>query len=404
MHHCWLYSFPGYPANTGPAWTTVLLYGHFAVVVFIVLSGFSLAASPATKGWELGGARRFARRRAWRILPPYWAALVGSLVIAWTVIPIPGEGMPTARSVVVNGLLLQDIIGAPSPNGNFWSIAVEAQLYVVFPILLLMVRRAGAVAMIATVTAIVVGIGLLAPISTTVDLLLRLTPQFAALFALGVLAAGVLSARHRVQRTRWLLLAALAAAPVVALIVINGTVWTVREFYWIDLAFGPSIGFLLAAVASGRPKLLVRVLDLRPVRSLGTFSYSLYLIHAPIVGIVSAKLLAGRVSPGVPMFLTMLAVAVPLSVGVARVFAAVFEIPFQRHRSRAALWAAFRNTVARGRRWPRAASSRGDATVAPTRISPARPMATPAHPARPALRVEDPTEAHYLRASETRTR
>ena len=49
--------------------------------------------------------------------------------------------MPDARSVVVNGLLVQNLVGAPSPNRAFWSIAVEAQLYVLFPLLLLMVRR-----------------------------------------------------------------------------------------------------------------------------------------------------------------------------------------------------------------------------------------------------------------------
>ena len=38
--------------------------------------------------------RRFAHRRAWRILPPYWAALVFSLLIAWFVVPQPGEAVP----------------------------------------------------------------------------------------------------------------------------------------------------------------------------------------------------------------------------------------------------------------------------------------------------------------------
>ncbi len=50
LHHCWLLSFPGYPSNTGPWWLGWLVYGHFAVVVFIVLSGFSLAIAPARSG------------------------------------------------------------------------------------------------------------------------------------------------------------------------------------------------------------------------------------------------------------------------------------------------------------------------------------------------------------------
>ena len=37
MHHCWLLTFHGYPADTGPAWLGWLLYGHLAVVAFIML-------------------------------------------------------------------------------------------------------------------------------------------------------------------------------------------------------------------------------------------------------------------------------------------------------------------------------------------------------------------------------
>ncbi|MDT4988290.1 MAG: hypothetical protein QOI74_2384, partial [Micromonosporaceae bacterium] len=124
VFHCWLLTFHGFPANPGPVWLGWLLYGHLAVVAFITLSGFSLALSPARNGWRLGGTARFARRRAWRILPPYWAALVFSLMIAWAVTPQPHSGPPTGRSVVVYGLLLQDFVVAPLPNGAFWSIAV----------------------------------------------------------------------------------------------------------------------------------------------------------------------------------------------------------------------------------------------------------------------------------------
>src|SRR4029453_18333312 len=126
LHHCYLMSYPGYPHNTGPSWLAWLLYGHLAGVVFIALSGFSLAVSPARHEWQLGSKARFAHRRAWRILPPYWAALVFSLIIAWTIGSQPGAGTPNGKSVVVHGLLLQDVFGSHTPNGAFWSIAIEA--------------------------------------------------------------------------------------------------------------------------------------------------------------------------------------------------------------------------------------------------------------------------------------
>ncbi len=130
VNHVFLRAFPGYPVNRAPFWAGWFIYGRFAVVVFIVLSGFSLALSPARHGWRLDGVSRFACRRARRILPPYWAALVFSLAVAWLIVPPPGQGAPDVKSVVVNGLLLQNLVGAPSPDRSFWSIAVEAQLYV----------------------------------------------------------------------------------------------------------------------------------------------------------------------------------------------------------------------------------------------------------------------------------
>ena len=56
VNHIFLRAFPGYPAGQRPGWAAWFIYGRFAVVVFIVLSGFSLAVSPARHGWRLGRA------------------------------------------------------------------------------------------------------------------------------------------------------------------------------------------------------------------------------------------------------------------------------------------------------------------------------------------------------------
>ena len=161
------------------------------MVVFIALSGFSLAVAPARAGWRISSKRRFFFRRAWRILPPYWPALLFSLVIAWTITPQPGEAVPTIKSVLVNGLLVQDVFGAPTPNGAFWSIPVEVQLYLFFPLLVFILWRFGSLVMVGAVTTVVVMIGVLAPNVSIVDKLMRFTPQFAVLFALGMAAAGI---------------------------------------------------------------------------------------------------------------------------------------------------------------------------------------------------------------------
>jgi peptidoglycan/LPS O-acetylase OafA/YrhL len=343
VNHIFLRAFPGYPANHAPGWAAGFIYGRFAVVVFIVLSGFSLAVGPARAGWRLGGVSTFAHRRAWRILPPYWAALGFSLFMTWFVVAQPGWPTPTGRSVVVSGLLVQDVFAVPSPNRAFWSIAIEAQLYIVFPLLILAMRRLNVFAMLAAVAAPVLTLGILsaAHVGTANNLVNQYTPDLAVLFAIGVAAGGIVnSADHR--RTRpWHWYALALAAPVFALIAWQGSTWTITNYFWVDMAFGPAIACLLAAIATRRPRPLVRLLDTYPLRRLGSFSYSLYLTHAPIVIAVYYGVLQDRVPTGVPMFLVLCATALPLTVLFARLFAEVFELPFQRQRG----WAAVRDAL-----------------------------------------------------------
>ncbi|MFG2970616.1 MULTISPECIES: acyltransferase family protein [unclassified Streptomyces] len=333
LFHCWLYTFPGYPDSSAPFWLDGLMFGRLAVVFFLVLSGFSLAISPARHGWRLTGVGEFLRRRAWRILPPYWAALALSLAVSWFVVPASHFGPPTGATALVYGLVAQDVFTAPTPNGAFWSIGVEAELYLLFPLLLFLRRRRGAVVLAVCVTLPVAAGGLLAAHANPVEGDNWLAPHLAPVFAAGVIGAGIVTASDRVRRLPWGWLAALAALPVLALGIVRGSVWTVDHYFWIDLAIAPAMTMLLAAVATGRPAVLVRLLTARPVHRLGGFSYSLYLIHLPIVLAVIRRVAPHFVARGLPTFCFTLAVALPVSVLGAWLFAKVFETPFKRNRS-----------------------------------------------------------------------
>jgi peptidoglycan/LPS O-acetylase OafA/YrhL len=337
FHHILESTFPGYPADHAPWWAGWFIYGRFAVVVFIVLSGFSLGLSPARHRWRLDGVRRFAGRRARRILPAYLAALAFSLAVAWLVVPQPGEEVPTGKSVAVNGLLVQNLVRAPSPNKSFWSMAVEAQLYVAFPLLILLVRRFGALVMVATVTLLVATVGILGPqVPRLETLVVHSPPDLAALFAIGIMAAGIIGARKARGGRLWPWLGAAAAAPVLLAISLQGSRWTLvpRHLLWVDLALGPAVACLLLGVASGRPRPFVRLLDSRPIRSLGLSSYSLYLVHEPIVVVVYQRIVGPRYHHGPVAFLIMVAIVVPVAIVFARMFAAVFERPFLRQSAR----------------------------------------------------------------------
>jgi peptidoglycan/LPS O-acetylase OafA/YrhL len=367
LNHIFLRAWPGFPTSRAPVWASELIYGRFAVVVFIAVSGFSLGLAPARGGWRFGSLATFAHRRAWRILPPYWAALAFSLIMTWYVLAQPGWARPDGKSVLVYGLLVQDVIPAGIPNRAFWSIAIEAQLYVLLPALLVVIRRTSALAMTALVAAIVVAVGVLAPHWVVLDdVLIKFIPDLAVLFAVGLLAAGVLTAGDRVRAQPWGWYSLVAAAPVLTLLAVRGTTWTNDHLFWVDLAWAPAIGCFLAALGTARPRPLVRLLGARPLRSLGSFSYSLYLTHAPIVIAVSYGLVLGRIAPGTPTFLVLIAILLPTTICFARLFAAVFELPFQRHRG----WAALRASISAARRpartcgpaRSRASHARADAT------------------------------------------
>jgi peptidoglycan/LPS O-acetylase OafA/YrhL len=333
INHVFLRAFPGYPVDNAPFWAGWFIYGRFAVLVFIVLSGFSLGLSPARHGWRLGGISAYARRRARRILPPYWAALAFSLAVAWLIVPQPFRGVPDLKSVLVNGLLVQNIAGAPTPNAAFWSIAVEVQLYLLFPLMLLLVRKRGAAAMVAAVALVVAVVGIVGPHVARVDtFVIESAPDLAALFALGIVSAGIVTASAARRSWPWPWLALAAAAPVLAAIAWRGSVWTLDNLYWVDLALAPAIACLLVSLATGRPASLVRLLDARPIRGLGSCSYSLYLTHAPIIAIVYELIVARRLHQGTGAFLVSLAIVLPLTIGFAKAFASVFEKRFQFRR------------------------------------------------------------------------
>src|SRR5690349_14354100 len=396
LNHIFERAWPGSPAtNHAPFWAAWMIYGRFAVVIFIALSGFSLGLRPARSGWRFKSIATYAHRRAWRILPPYWAALVFSLLMTWYVLAQPGWAVPNGKSVAVYGLLVQDAFSVGNPNRAFWSIAIEVQLYLLLPLLLLLVRRVSARAMVGLVAAIVVTIGLLGPhVALMNSALVKFTPDLAVLFAVGLLAAGIVTAGERTRSRPWAGYALAATAPVIALMVVKGYTWSNLNLFWLDLAWAPAVGCLLAAIATSRPRPVVRFLDSLLPRSLGSCSYSLYLTHMPIVMAVSYGLVLGRVATGTPAFFVLAAILLPVTVCFARLFAAVFELPFQRHRGWIPLRQAMSARLRQARRkgpaaiaghWRGASRASGPRSQAGGRCRPARPRPV-AGRARPASR------------------
>jgi peptidoglycan/LPS O-acetylase OafA/YrhL len=322
LFHSWLLAFRHFPHNTGPGYLTWAMYGRLSVVFFLALSGFSLALGPAAAGWRLGSVKSFLRRRAWRILPAYWAALTFSLAIAYYV-PASHKGEPTHKSIAVFGLLLQDLFWAKTPNGALWSVAVEVELYLLFPLFLLIRRRLGIILLLAAVTVPVVIYGVIEGVPAEGDT--GLMPHLAPVFVAGIAAAGIKA------KLPWHWLAAAATLPVLYVIHFKGSYWTGHHYFWIDLAITPGLTMLILAVANGRLPWM-RWLD-----GLGKISYSLYLIHLPILTVLAKKVAPHFAEKGPHTWIFVVVVGMPISLVAAWLFAHVFELPFQRHRSWKAL-------------------------------------------------------------------
>jgi len=336
LHHIYLFLFPGFPVNTGPWVLGWLMYGQLAVVVFIVVSGFSLGLAPARSRNDLmHGASTFYHRRAWRILPPYWIALLLSiLVYHFLLVDVPGHAV-NLRTFVVYGLLVQDVVPAASPNGAFWSIAIEAQIYIVFPLMLILNRSYSTKLMTVAVLIFVCVAHWLAIRAPSLSRIEHFTPQLLVGFAFGVWAADEVASptpRLRQLPLRWI--AVLLAVALSAVCAAIGFAAVNEHYFWIDLtvAFIVAIGFV-GLVETRSSSSFAQLLGSPPLRLVGEFSYSLYLIHGPLVALLLTFWITPKIGDPLIAYVSTASIVAPLVIAASYLFFLAFERPFLTIRS-----------------------------------------------------------------------
>jgi peptidoglycan/LPS O-acetylase OafA/YrhL len=320
-----------------------LLYGYYAVSIFIVISGFVLSLPIAVRGGLAGGVGGFLKRRARRLLPAYYAAL--TLAVPLYLLALHQNGKSTTLPSIVgqwvlHALMLQDLSSRVhiAIDAPLWSVAVEVQIYILFAVLLLpTLQRFGAAAYVGLAFLL----GLLPTIYGAVRHLepypLQIaSPWFLGLFALGSMAAFV------AYGDRWAKLRALPFKPI-CIVAAGVTVWLlVLRFEdigppapWADIALGFTFAAGMVAVAKDTDRgesVVANIFGWGPLLKLGAFSYSLYLIHYPIVWVVMTAI---RDFAPLARLLIGYLVVVPAIVGLAYLFARVFEFPYlTRERKR----------------------------------------------------------------------
>jgi peptidoglycan/LPS O-acetylase OafA/YrhL len=320
-----------------------MVAGHLSVTLFIVLSGFCLTLPVVDNGGELrGGLREFLKRRARRILPPYYAAVVLCLLLIATVIGKPTGSLwdfpagVTRLSIASHALLLQDLIATSRINYVFWSIAVEWHIYFLVPLLVWLWRRWNGL----TVLLGAMLVGYLVRVGFADTRLARMHPQFLGMFALGMAAAHLTRSQSPTwlrwrDRALWPWLAAASFLLTTSLAVHWGVHVAEDRFYLLDLPVGVMTTALLVASSRPGPSWLNRALRFRPLVLIGTFSYSLYLVHAPLLQILWQYVLLPLGLGREAMLALLLTAGLAIVLLLAYVFYLGCEAPFLRHAARA---------------------------------------------------------------------
>ncbi|MEY2433073.1 MAG: hypothetical protein QOC92_2798 [Acidimicrobiaceae bacterium] len=314
--------------------------GYLGVDVFFVLSGFLitsllLAELDRTNGIDL---RRFWSRRVSRLFPALLALIVvgtafGSFIAPFESVRDVRDDALATLGQVVNWRMVDTIghtlVGATrSPFQHCWSLAIEAQFYLFWPPLVVLVakgpwpgsrrRNVGVVAAALTPAsavgmAVLVGPGWHTQRSyygtdTRAQALLvgavlaalighRLTGQHRTLSpptSVGISAAGTLAGAG--------VLVAFVAAPTSGHAMYDG--WYV--------VVAVAVALVLSQLVLAPSGVVPRLLSARPLVGVGRISYSLYLWHWPVLLVITE----GRTGlSGLPLLVARLIVSVVVAIG-----------------------------------------------------------------------------------------
>lgn len=354
------YQFAGAPVLMVPFFGTQINMLAFldafpaGVDLFMVLSGFCLfwplcKSAEALAAWDW---RDYAWRRVRRIVPPYYMAIVYTIMLPVVLVALfrmlhmdaNWQPLPSLRQFVTHVLFIHTLFPDTwnGITGAFWSLGLEAQFYVAFPFVIFAFRRSKAVVLVGMVLISIIyrvitwnmtaDAGFDKQMVTSIFFLGRWM-QFAA----GMGAAWIVAThwRHGGRLRNGWFGTSLAAVALVLYILATTTLLSglPKALPMRDLLLSAAFGLGIVAICATHTPLRF-IFSNRVSSGIGYFSYSIFLIHQPTAWYMSEMFKKKLHVGGLGDFFLLATVGLVIVCGISYLFFLVFEKPFLNAKRR----------------------------------------------------------------------
>lgn len=304
--------------------------------VFFVLSGFLIMWQllPKLSSATTFGYANFMGRRFRRLMPGIWLTLGGAIVLAYLGL-WHQEQLEALRSDVLASLAgltnwyfitadrsYGDLFVAPSPLEHFWSLAIELQFYVTFPVVCIavvsLIRQKATTTILKTLAAVIT-VGAVVSMAANwwlsrnvgIDRAYFGTDTRFSELAVGALLATLLAYRPQLwgfRKSKWAQIIGTVGLGVLmwVFVVANLRSETIYPFGFTGVAVLTAL-IMVASLERGPVNTLF---SLAPLRRIGTLSFGIYLFHWPIFLLVSYE--STGLSPA-PLFVLRLVITYALA-------------------------------------------------------------------------------------------
>lgn len=278
----------------------VLSYGWAGVDLFFVLSGFLITGILLDTRKADNYFSGFYARRVLRIFPLYYVVLTAVLVGASFMHPYPAA-LPLPEDRKLYFVYLTNWLGLWKGNwhanylGHFWSLAVEEQFYLLWPVCVWFLRPATLrrVGLITLVGICLIRCSWVSTHGPSIALTLATLTRMDGLIV-GTLCALLFRESESLKAAqKWLSCVAfvMLGCFVAGVTVLHDNFGLVQSFIQTIglslLACGFGALVLKAAATEGAPTFFQRLLCTKSLRTLGKYSYGIYIYHVPLLGLAA---------------------------------------------------------------------------------------------------------------------